>query len=181
MPEKTIILPERKHIRLKGYDYSDYGVYYVTICVRDRMNLFGKLTPLYAPGTDILCGAAIRKTTIAKFVEQTWHKIPEIYPYVLDDSFVIMPDHIHGILIWKDKTFFGFENTKTLSQVIAAFKSITTREYKKLYNSNDTLWQSGFYETILTGEKQYSTAVDYIEHNPYYRLLKNQDAQTNNT
>ena len=78
----------RRSIRLKGYDYSQNGVYFVTICVQNRECLFGKIKN----GEMILNNAG-------KMIEKYWHQIPEHYPNVILDVFVIMPNHVHGILI----------------------------------------------------------------------------------
>lgn len=78
----------RRSIRLKGYDYSQNGAYFVTICVQNRKFLFGKIRN----GEMILNDAG-------KMIEKYWREIPKKYPNVILDAFVIMPNHMHGILI----------------------------------------------------------------------------------
>ena len=78
----------RRSIRLKRYDYSQNGAYFVTVCVQNRKCLFGKIEN----GEMVLNDAA-------KIIEKYWQEIPEHYPNVILDAFVIMPNHIHGILI----------------------------------------------------------------------------------
>ena len=78
----------RRSIRLKGYDYSQNGAYFVTICVQNRKCLFGKIT-----NRNMVLNDA------GKMAEKYWQKIPEHFPNIILDAFVIMPNHMHGILI----------------------------------------------------------------------------------
>jgi REP element-mobilizing transposase RayT len=84
-------LRSRKNIRLKGYDYRRKGAYYVTICAHDRAMLFG----------DVLDGIMV-PNAIGNFVHQCWQAIPEHMPMVVCDSFVVMPNHVHGIIVITD-------------------------------------------------------------------------------
>ena len=77
----------RRSIRLKGYDYSQAGAYFVTICTQDRECLFG----------DIVDGE-MRLNDAGHMVRDVWHKIPEHFPYADIDEFVVMPNHFHGII-----------------------------------------------------------------------------------
>jgi putative transposase len=81
----------RHSIRLRGYDYSRPGAYFVTLCVRGRECLFGKIE-----NGDIVLNDA------GEFAKMCWVAIPEHFPHVKLDEFVIMPDHVHGILIFRD-------------------------------------------------------------------------------
>ena len=78
----------RRSIRLKGYDYSQAGIYYVTICTKDRECLFGNIINFN-----------MELSTLGKIVEQEWHEILKRFPDVELDAFVVMPNHIHGIII----------------------------------------------------------------------------------
>ncbi|MEK6634824.1 MAG: hypothetical protein AABY38_00575, partial [Planctomycetota bacterium] len=78
----------RRSIRLKGYDYSRAGAYFVTICVKNKENPLGKIID----GEVFLSG-------IGRIAEECWNKIPTHYPCVQLDKYVIMPNHIHGIII----------------------------------------------------------------------------------
>jgi REP element-mobilizing transposase RayT len=86
--------PSRRHrrsIRLKGYDYSQEGAYFITICTQDRVCLFG----------DIVDGK-MRLNDKGQHVEKCWHEILVHFPNVELDEFVIMPNHVHGILVIDD-------------------------------------------------------------------------------
>lgn len=86
--------PEKHHrrsIRLKGYDYTDAGTYYVTIVTRDREQLFGAIL-----------GGAMQLNAAGQIADDCWRAIPEHFPDVVLDAFVIMPNHVHGVIILND-------------------------------------------------------------------------------
>jgi REP element-mobilizing transposase RayT len=83
-----LLLPRRKGIRIPGYDYSWPGAYFVTICSRDRRNLFGELN-----------GQRLAPNALGGIVRGCWREIPTHFPHVVTDEFVLMPDHIHGVLM----------------------------------------------------------------------------------
>lgn len=85
-------LPNRRSIRLKGYDYTREGAYYVTICTWDRRHLFGRVVD-----------GVMHLSPIGQWAEQCWLAIPEHMPYVDIADFVIMPDHMHGIVVIRDR------------------------------------------------------------------------------
>jgi len=87
---KTIFNPDRHHrrsIRLKGCDYSQLGAYYITLCVQDKVHLFGNVT-----------AGQMRLNAAGMMVEQTWNQIPQFYAGFAVDVFQVMPNHFHGIL-----------------------------------------------------------------------------------
>jgi REP element-mobilizing transposase RayT len=84
---------ERKRLRLKEYDYSRPGVYFVTICAKDRANRFGEIVD-----------GEMRENNLAAVVHSCWDDLPNHYPNVELDEFVIMPNHVHGFIIPLDDT-----------------------------------------------------------------------------
>ena len=92
-------LPERKRIRLEGYDYSRAGYYFVTICVEDRNEMLGTVVVGDAPPRVPI----VELTEYGVFVEAQIQKISRIYPRVLVDKYIVMPNHIHMIVIVKDE------------------------------------------------------------------------------
>ena len=83
----------RRHsIRLPGYDYSTAGAYFITICVENRTCLFGRIVEA---GT----GACLEPNESGNMAKEVWDKIPLFYPGIGIDEFVIMPNHIHGIVL----------------------------------------------------------------------------------
>lgn len=83
-----MIQEKRKHLRLKYYDYSDTGYYFVTICTRDKLNLFGEIID-----------GKMQLNEWGRIVHQCWTGIPCHFEDVLLDYFIIMPNHIHGIVV----------------------------------------------------------------------------------
>ncbi|HMN06562.1 MAG TPA: hypothetical protein PKD45_12620, partial [Flavobacteriales bacterium] len=84
-------LPQRRSIRLKGYDYTRVGAYFVTICTQDRKPLFGK----------VVDGKMV-PSAIGEIVQRCWDAIPDHMPMAICDAFVVMPDHVHGIIVIRD-------------------------------------------------------------------------------
>src|SRR5215216_7724493 len=80
-------LPQRKHVRIRGYDYSLPGMYFVTICAHGRALLFGEARE-----------DGVVPSDLGRIVQGCWEAIPEHYPGVVTDAFVVMPNHVHGIL-----------------------------------------------------------------------------------
>lgn len=81
----------RRSIRLRGYDYRQVGAYYVTVCTHERVHLFGQVTD-----------GAMRNSPMGDIVQRCWYAIPEHMPMVVCDAFVVMPDHVHGIVVITD-------------------------------------------------------------------------------
>jgi putative transposase len=85
---RTPVKHHRRSIRLKDYDYSQDGAYFVTICVHNRESLFGKIA-----------NEKMILNDVGKIAEQCWCEIPQHYPNVILDKYIVMPNHVHGILI----------------------------------------------------------------------------------
>jgi putative transposase len=158
---------KRKRNRLKEYDYSNAGYYFVTICVNDRKNYFGKID-------NSKCVLNI----YGKIVKQILEKIPVKYPYVELDYYVIMPNHIHIILIIdpsenvsvvtsRDLSPVGSPKPKikSLSEIISAFKTMSSKEIH-LIGLKEFKWQRSFYDRIIRNERELYQIRKYIEQNP---------------
>jgi putative transposase len=145
--------PSRKSSRLAKYDYANTGYYFVTICVQDKVCRFGEIVD-----------DAMRLNSVGRMIESEWLSLPQRFEYVGLDSFVVMPNHIHGII--------DLEKGITLSRVIQAFKSISTNEYihgvhqqgwKKF---DGTFWQRSFYDHVIRNDKDLFRVQEYILNNP---------------
>ena len=95
----------RRSIRLQGYDYSQRGAYFITLCTKNREHLFG----------EILNGE-IQLNEFGKITQQCWLEIPNHFPNVQLDEFVIMPDHIHGIIVLNNIVGVGVQNIESRQQ-----------------------------------------------------------------
>jgi putative transposase len=155
----------RRSIRLKGYDYSKAGYYFLTICARNRECVFAEFNSGIGAG---LAPAQIsvpnsfpvfQLTEVGKIVEKNWQDIAIKYNHVTIDDFVIMPNHIHGILIVGRKYGAPARGAPTLGQIIGSFKSKCVVEYMKYcLEKNDEeiwkIWQRNYYEHIISDEKE---------------------------
>ncbi len=103
-PSTSLRAGNRKSIRLPGYDYSLPGAYFVTVCIQDRkQKLFG----------DVVGGAMV-ENDYGIIVRQCWNDLPAHYPHIRLDEFIIMPNHIHGIIVIRDSTFVGARSSRPI-------------------------------------------------------------------
>ena len=155
-------LPERKQLRLKNYDYSQNGTYFVTICSQNRLCLFGK-----TENKEMILNHA------GMMVYNKIGEIDKYYPGIQIDKFVVMPNHIHVIMVIKHEPGTTQGSFPTISECIQRFKSLTTKLYvdgvkKGIYPPFDKkIWQKSFHDHIIRNEKEYQDIWEYIDLNPY--------------
>ena len=172
--------PERHHrrsIRLKGYDYTRPGAYFVTICTHDRKCLFGHVVD-----------GQMRLNAFGKIVEWTWHDLPNHVDHIVLDAFVVMPNHVHGIIIIVDdgnvtmgrgivgagSVGAGSEPAPTqktkshgLPEIIRQFKTFSARRINECRGIRGTpVWQRNYYEHIIRNERALHAIRRYIVENP---------------
>ena len=143
--------PKRKHPRLKAYDYSQTGMYFVTICTECRSQILSRITD-----------RQVFLSEVGEICRSFLNDIPNHYPGVHLDQYVIMPDHIH-ILLWINEIAdIGGQRSgrPTLMNIIHAFERLTTRA------SGIDLWQPSFYEHIVRNEADLHEIRTYIQNNP---------------
>ena len=150
----------RKKNRLKDFDYSSNASYFLTICSDRRKEIFSKIIYDETVGANI-----VRPSAIGKIIENDILKIENIYPCVFVDSYVIMPNHIHFILTI-NKAAAGASPCPTVSDIICAYKSLTTRLCKQKGYSGNKLFQTSFYDHIIRDDEDYNTKAQYIDTNP---------------
>ncbi|HSV89277.1 MAG TPA: transposase [Bacteroidales bacterium] len=183
----------RRSIRLKGYDYSRAGLYFITICCQDRICRFGEIVRANQNGSPEMI---LNECGQIGLIE--WAKLPERFPNVELDVYQIMPNHIHGIIVLNEipvgAVGAGFtpahpaqnqyENiaqndsdkratarvAPTVSDIVGAYKSLVANECLKIFKTNNEtmgkLWQRNYYERIIRDEKSYLEISDYIIKNP---------------
>ena len=144
-------LPVRKIIRLQGYDYSSPGYYYITMCVKDKHKLFGEIVGTTAPGRP-----RIELTPLGKCVDETIQVADK--DNVKIDKYVIMPNHIHMIIILTHTA--DDRGRSSLQQVVRNIKSYVTKW------AGFSMWQSRFHDEIIRTEADYQRIRRYIEENP---------------
>lgn len=151
-------LPERKPLRLEGYDYSGAGYYFVTICTQEKRHLFWDGRAFV--GADIIRPPLPPLTALGQIVTEAITDIPNHYQNVMLDKYVIMPNHVHMILILGEGGRMISAPTKSLSTVVGQMKRISSKRAGK------TLWQKGYYDHIIRNEPDYLRVWQYIDANP---------------
>jgi len=153
---------DRKHPRLKEYDYSQNGYYSVTICTHNKLATLSKVV-----GRG-LAPAIVELTAIGKIVEEELLDLPNRYPSVRIDKYVIMPTHIHVIIAIENGTGnkAGASPRPTLMDVVCAFKSLSTRKCNQADGiSRRKIWQVSFHENVIRSREAYLSVWEYIEGN----------------
>ncbi len=163
-----MILPNRHSIRLKNYNYSSNGAYFVTICTKDRTLLFGSVGVVRAQPSIILNGNG-------KVVESIIESLPKHHQVDLG-PYQIMPNHVHLILFLNNNregiarnapTEFGHIKSGSLPCIIRSFKSASTKEIRNsMENSIFDVWQRNYYEHIIRNQKDFDKICWYITNNP---------------
>ena len=156
--------PKRRSIRLKGYDYTEAGAYFVTICTQDRTCLFGDVVD-----------EEIRLNEAGQVVQAVWDELPNHYPNVELDEFVVMPNHVHGIIVIVGADVgAGFKPAPTipvkrhgLAEIVRALKTFSARRINELRGTpGRSVWQRNYYEHIIRDEESLNRIREYIANNP---------------
>ncbi len=162
----------RHTIRLAGYDYSRAGAYFLTLCAHHHKNIFGTIVD-----------DGIELNACGRIVYDEWLKSAKIRREIELDEFIIMPDHLHGIVIIHDIDRRGdrpvaptnpdvVENPmgpkpKSIASFVAGFKSATTKRINEIRHTPGTsAWQRNYYEHIIRNEIELHRIREYIKYNP---------------
>ena len=135
-------LPIRKIIRLNGYNYSKENMYFITLCIKDRIELFGKIEE-----------NNIKLSKEGNIAKKNIYGIEQIYENITIDEYIIIPNHIHFLIS------IDYTDGVTISKVIKHFKTNISKELKY------SIWQKSFYEHIVRNEKEYLKIKEYIINN----------------
>lgn len=167
----------RRSIRLAGYDYTQAGAYFITICTHKRQNLFG----------DIVNGEMILNE-YGKIAANSWQELARHFPHITLGEWVIMPNHVHGIIvIGRGEAPADEQSTTTLSDnrrvlrpsppngtdpgsvgaIVQNYKSVASRKINKLRSTAGApVWQRNYWEHIIRNEQAYQRIANYIINNP---------------
>ena len=152
---------KRKSLRLPHYDYSQPGYYFVTICVQDMKQLFGRIE-----NNEMLLN------NVGKMIDKWWQWLASHHDYISLDEYQIMPNHFHGIVCINNIRSGGSRTattcrSKTLGRLIGAFKTVSTKHINILCSTpSKHLWQRSFYDRVIRNEKDLSRIREYIQNNP---------------
>ena len=172
-----------KSIRLKDWDYSSDGAYYITICTKNRECLFGNIID-----------KKMMLNNIGEIIKQCWYDLPNHYGNCRLDEFIIMPDHIHGIIIIDNdhnhpivveaihqlpllhelplQKQQPLQQTRKLRRqmlipkIIGKFKMQTTKSFHEIKNTSEKLWQRDYFEHIIRDDNELNRIRKYIINNP---------------
>ncbi len=162
--------PERKRNRLKNYNYSRNGWYFITICTKNRTKFFGKIVGTGHDRSMILnkCG---------EIVKQCWLEIPNHFRNVLLDEYIIMPNHVHGIVIIRNN--HSTPQYQKLPVIVGSFKSATSKYIRQFKNYNNFSWQKSFHDHIIRDEKALFNIRKYIINNSLKWHMEDDDPKIN--
>ncbi len=166
----------RRSIRLKSFDYTTVGAYYVTICTCRRECLFGDVID----GQMVLSG-------MGQIAQRCWEAVPEHFLQAALDNFIVMPNHMHGIILLTEprtpqddvgaqhavplptvprQRHFGEAIPSSISTLVRSYKSAVTKHINELRaNHNAAIWQRNYYEHIIRDERDLTRVREYISHN----------------
>jgi len=175
-------MANRRSIRLKSYDYSQAGFYFVTICAKKNWCVFGEIN-----------NGQIQINDVGMMIKEQWQQLPRRFNGIILDAFIVMPNHIHGIikivrtpnnmsepvgapLVGAQNENVGARNMDaqkpTLGDIIGAFKSLSTNEYIRGVKENgwvpfeEKLWHRNYYEHIIRDNNGLNKIREYIIENP---------------
>jgi REP element-mobilizing transposase RayT len=158
--------------RLQTWNYGNNGSYFITICTENRTHFFGECKD-----------GNMKLSTLGAIVQGFWHEIPKHFPFVTLGEFIVMPNHVHGILtIEKPENQVGaledssgnfvgtarFQNQGkgTISSIVGSYKSICTKHIRKDFPSIAFGWQDRFWDNIIKSEDSFTRISNYIVNNP---------------
>ena len=182
----------RRSIRLKGYDYSRTGAYFVTTVTQNRLCLFGDVV-----------GDEMHLNEAGIMAQKMWETLPHRFPGRDLDAFVIMPNHIHGIIAINEPVGASVVSAQdnsmatgerattrvapTLGDVMGAYKSLTTIEYARGVTTwgwqsfDRRLWQRNYYERVIRDGRELDRAREYIANNPMQWALDSENPDVAST
>lgn len=151
----TEVLPKRKSIRLNGYDYSSCGAYFITLCTKDKKKLFWN-----SVGANCVRPNEAQLSEIGKLVDFEINKISSIYNAVLIDKYVVMPNHIHMIVMIQSDEYGRPQVAPTVSRIVKQFKGSISKQI------GFPVFQRSYHDHIIRNQSDYDEIWQYIGENP---------------
>ena len=143
MDEQITKFPQRKNPRIKDYDYTQKNSYFVTICTHEKKYIFGRPQELSVMG---------------KIATATMSEIPNHFPDIAIDRFVVMPNHVHAILSMT-------KSGTSLSAVVGQYKARVTKQIHEI-QPQIQVWQTSFHDHVIRNQADYTRIWNYIDGNP---------------
>lgn len=152
----------RRSIRLQGYDYQKAGAYYITLCLhRGFANHEGMTTAENILLLGTIAEGQMQLNEYGLVIQERWLFLADYYENLELDEFVIMPNHLHGIVV------LGDNGKGSLSKIIQEFKTFSAKRVNQLRDMRGApVWQRNYYEHVVRNEQDLARIRDYIIHNP---------------
>jgi REP element-mobilizing transposase RayT len=155
------LYPQRRRVRLRSYDYSWPGAYFVTICTYEKQCLFGNIE-----------NGLVNLNEYGEIAQACWKDIPFHFPEISNEIFIVMPNHVHGII-----SIHGVDgrsgskpdptSKRPLFEIVRAFKTYSSRRINEHRHSQGTpMWQRSYYEHVIRSEREYHQIGEYVKYNP---------------
>ena len=162
-------MKDRQSIRLRNYDYSQPGAYFVTICIWEKEFLLGQIEH-----------SQVVLSEAGEIAQAVWSELPGRFPFVTLDEYVVMPNHVHGILVVGAQFIAPAypDRVCTLGEIVRTYKAIVTRLVRTQYDSDKDKggmnpaptawfgWQRNYYERVIRDENELNRARQYVLDNP---------------
>lgn len=151
-------LPNRQSFRLKDFNYSTVGTYFITICSHNRIPWFGHIQH-----------NRMDLNAYGKIVEDSWLELEKQNKHVRLDDYIVMPDHFHGLISIIDicTSSETKQPLKPIGRLVAAFKTVSCRRIREAQgNSQCRIWQRNYWERIVRTEQELHNIRQYIQNNP---------------
>lgn len=154
--------PRRKKLRLDGYDYSLPGEYFVTICTKGLRNYFGRVV-----------NTQVELSKIGKIANKCWCEIPNHFEGVKLDEYIVMPNHVHGVVVntpsvgsWHANSLRRERRFQLLPCIIGSYKSAVTKFANRIQNNFQFAWQRSYFDHIIQTDEALDNIREYIRLNP---------------
>jgi REP element-mobilizing transposase RayT len=168
----------RRSIRLKNYDYSQAGAYFITVCTQEHACLLGEIV-----------NGEMRLNDMGEIVASVWRSIPEHFPNAITDEFVVMPNHIHGIVAIADApvgaTHASQEcasgpSRRSIGAIIGSFKSAVTKRINESRSAvGVSVWQRNYHEHVIRNDNALNHVRQYIIDNPAQWAMDRENPEVN--
>jgi len=171
--DNVMCVHHRLSIRLKGYDYAQAGAYFITVCTQNRESAFGCVDD-----------GDMRLNDAGRMVRSVWEGLPDRFPEMQLDAFVVMPNHVHGIAVFVGAGLAlpgengAASSAPTLGDVVRAFKSLSAIHVNRLFMRSGSLWQRNYYEHVIRNERELDKIREYIATNPLRWALDRENPQS---
>ena len=154
-------LPKRKRNRLENYDYSSSGLYFITICTKDRKNLLWSQSHPNLVGEDIILPLVeVPLSPIGKIVDEAITTLPQKYPKINVLQYVIMPNHVHLIL------YIPYERGRIISSPTSILTAVGQMKRATSKKTGYAFWQRSFHEHVIRHKNDFDKISKYIYENP---------------